>query len=183
LYINKASVLRHQGKYNDALANLDAAYNIDNLKFQDENHVYFARILLEQGRTYLDKKSEAAQAHLKEALQIYDNQPIRNLKQHAASAEALGRYYLEYDFLRDAIEMFQVAMDIRTAIYGNSHPEIAETLYSQAQVNLKMAEVSENEGSKTEAHQMLKKALNILQQYSEDNAELISKIERTLANL
>ena len=92
LYIEKAVVLRHQSKYNEALANLEAAHNIDNLHYFDENHVYFARILLEQGQTYLDKRSVlAAQEHLKEALKIYDIQPNRNVKQHADAAEALGR--------------------------------------------------------------------------------------------
>ena len=91
LYIEKAVVLRHQSKYNEALANLETAQNIDNHYF-DENHVYFARILLEQGQTYLDKRSAmAAQEHLKEALNLYDIQPNRNIKQHADAAEALGR--------------------------------------------------------------------------------------------
>ena len=38
LYVEKAVTLRHQGKYNEALTNLEAAHNIDNLHF-DENHV------------------------------------------------------------------------------------------------------------------------------------------------
>ena len=132
----------------------------------------------------MDKRSFlAAQEHLKEALQIYDIQPNRNIKQHADAAEALGRSYLENGFLHEASERFQKAMDIRTAIYGSSHPEIAETLYNQAQALLKMSEAGENEDLKTKARQKLEQALNMLRQRDDDNAELISDIERTLADL
>ena len=181
LYIEKAVVLRYQGKYNEALASLDAAHNIDNFLHLDENHVYFARILLERGQTYLDKKSiDAAQFHLQEALKIYDIQPNQNIKQHADAAEALGRVYLESGRSRDAFEMFEKALEIRTALYGSSHPEIAKTLYYQAL--LRMAEAGE-EDSKIKARQKLEQALNMLQQRDDDNAELISDIERTLADL
>jgi tetratricopeptide (TPR) repeat protein len=183
LYIEKAVVLRHQGKHNEALANLETAHNIDNLHF-DENHIYFARILLEQGQTYLDKRSVlAAQEHLKEALKIYDIQPNRNTKQHADAAEALGRNYLENGLLRDASVRFQEAMDIRTAIYGSSHPEIAETLYHQAQALLKMSEAGENEDLKAKARQKFEQARNMLRQCNDINAELISDIDRTLTDL
>jgi tetratricopeptide (TPR) repeat protein len=183
LYIEKAWVLRRLSKYNESFATLEATHNIDNLHF-DENHIYFARILLEQGQTYLDKKSFwEAQEHLREALQIYDKQLNKNVKQHADAAEALGRSYLETGFLNEATEMFQKAMEIRTAIYGSLHPEIAETLYYQAQALLKMSESRENEDSKTKARQKLEQALNMLGQSSVFNVELVSKIEHTLAAL
>jgi tetratricopeptide (TPR) repeat protein len=125
----------------------------------------------------------AAQEHLKEALKIYDIQPNRNIKQHADAVEALGRNYLENGLLRDASERFQEAMGIRMAIYGSSHPEIAETLYRQAQVLLKMAESGEGEDTKTEARQKLEQALHMLRQSSAYNVELIAEVERTIANL
>jgi tetratricopeptide (TPR) repeat protein len=184
LYIEKAVVLRHQGKYDDALADLEEAQNIENLKLKDENHVYFARILLEQGQTYLAKKDYlSAQVHLKEALQIYDIKSNRNVKQRADAAEALGQVYLESGRSRDALEMFEEAMDIRMVIYGSSHPEIDETLHNQAKALLKMLEARENEDSKTKARQKLEQALNRLRQRDDDNAKLISDIEHALANL
>ena len=175
LYIEKAVVLRHQSKYNEALANLEAALNIDNLLHFDENHIYFARILLEQGQTYLNKRSvDFAQEYLKEALKIYDIQPNRNIKQHADAAEALGRVYLESGRLPDAFKMFEEAMDIRTAIYGSSHPEIAETLKNQEKVLLKMLETDETGDLKTRAQQKLEQVRNMLRQCDDDSAKLAS---------
>jgi tetratricopeptide (TPR) repeat protein len=183
LYVEKAVILRHQSKYNEALIDLEAALNIDNLHFIDENHVNFARILLEQGQTYLDQRIvDVAEEHLKAALHIYDIQPNQNVKQHAEAAEALGRSYMETGFLHQASEMFRKAMEIKTAIYGNSHPEIAKTLHKQAQVLLKLAETAESQDAKAEARQKLEQALDILGQ-RDDNTELISDIESTLADL
>jgi tetratricopeptide (TPR) repeat protein len=182
LYIEKAVVLRHQRKYDQALAYLEAAHNIDNNLHFSENHVFFARILLEQGQTHLGRKSIlAALELLKEAIEIYDTQRRRNVKERADAAAALGRLYLENGYLREASERFKEAMDIRTTIYGSSHPEIAETLYNQAL--LKMAETGDGEDMKTEARQKLEQALNMLRQRDDDNAELVSDIERTLADL
>jgi tetratricopeptide (TPR) repeat protein len=183
LYVEKAAVLRHQSKYNEALTSLEEAHNIDNPHF-DEDHVNFARILLEQGQTYLDKRSVfVAQEHLKESLHIYDSQPNRNVKQHADAIEALGQIYLESGRSRDAFEMFEKAMNIRTAIYGSSHPEIAETLYKQAKALLNMSEAQDNEDPKDKARQILGEALIMLRQRDDDYAGLVAKIERTLANL
>jgi tetratricopeptide (TPR) repeat protein len=162
---------------------LEAAQNIDNRYF-DENHVYFARILLEQGQTYLDKKSiDVAQEHLKESLHIYDIQPNRNVKQHSDAAEALGQVYLESGRSRDAFELFEKAMVIRMAIYGSSHPVIAETLYKQAQVLLKMAKTGENQDAKAKARQKLEQAQIMLGQRDDDYAGVVSEIEFTLTNL
>ena len=170
-------------KYNEALDNLEAAQNIDNLHF-DENHVYFARILLEQGQAHLGRESIlAALEHLTEAIEIYNTQRRRNVKERADAVETLGRLYLENGYLREASERFKEALDIRNAIYGSSHPEIAETLYSQAKVILKMAEARESEDSKTRARQKLEQAMDMLPQGSGDNTKLISDIERTLAVL
>ena len=74
-------------------------------------------------------------------------------------------------------------MDIRTAIYGNSHPEIAATLYKQAQVLLKMAETGQNQNAKAKARQKLEKAQIMLGQRDDDYAGLVSEIEHTLTNL
>jgi tetratricopeptide (TPR) repeat protein len=184
LYVEKAVILRHQSKYNEALTNLEAALNIDNLHFIDENHVNFARILLEQGQIYLDKRSvDVAEEHLKAALYIYDIQPNRNVKQHADAVEALGRLYLQNGYIREASEMFNKVLEIRTAIYGSSHPEIAEALYYQAKTLLRMSEARENDGSKIEARQKLEQALSMLRHRDGDNAKLIYDIERTLADL
>ena len=125
----------------------------------------------------------AAQQHLMEALKIYAVQPNPNVKQHADAAEALGRNYLENGLLREASERFKEALDIRTAIYGSSHPEIAETLYKQAQALLKMAKTGDGEDIKIEARQKLEQALNMLQQYGDANTELVPDIERILAGL
>ncbi|MGB8982209.1 MAG: tetratricopeptide repeat protein, partial [Anaerolineales bacterium] len=184
LYIERAVILRHLGKHTEALASLDAAQSIDNRHFKAEDHIYYARILLEQGQTCLEQSNDlAAQAYLKESLQIYAAQPNRNVKQHADAAEALGQSYLETGFLHEASEMFQKAMEIRTTIYGSSHPEIAETLYNQAQILLKMAKTAENQDAKAKARQKLEQAQIMLGQRDDDNAELRSEIEHTLANL
>ena len=174
LYVEKAVILRHQSKYDEALTNLEEAHNIDNLHF-DENHVNFARILLEQGLTYLDKADfYAAQEYLKEALDIYDIQANRNVKQHADAAEALGQVYLESGRSRDAIRMFEKALDIRTAIYGGSHPEITETLKNQEKALLKTLEAGETGDLKTSAGQKLEQVRNMLRQYDAESTELAS---------
>ncbi len=79
--------------------------------------------------------------------------------------------------------MFWQAMQIRTAIYGSSHPEIAETLMDQAQALLKISETHANKDAKTEARQKLEQALNMLREPDAESAELKSAIERTLARL
>jgi hypothetical protein len=69
------------------------------------------------------------------------------------------------------------------AIYGSSHPEIAETLYRQAQVLLRMAESGEGGDKKTEAGQKLEEALDMLRQSSAPDLELITAVGRAIAEL
>ena len=173
LHIEKAVVLRHQGKYVDAFACLDVAQSIDNRHFKAADHIYYARILLEQGQVCLVKRDYlAAQAFLDEALQIYAVRPNRNVKQYADVAESLGRSYLETGSLHAAFKMFQKAMEIRTAIYGGSHPEIFETLKNQEKALLKMLETEETGDLNTRARQDLKQVQNMLRQRDNDNIEL-----------
>jgi tetratricopeptide (TPR) repeat protein len=184
LYVEKAVVLRHLGHHTDALASLDAAQGIDNLRFKTADHIYYARILLEQGKICLEKGDDsAAQAYLKEALEIYAVQQVQNVKEHADAAEALGLSYLKTGFLHESSKMFQKAMKIRKAIFGSSHPEIAEALCRQSKALSKMEHFGEMDHLKMEARQKLEQALNMLGQRNNDNAELISEIERTLADL
>ena len=184
LYIEKAMVLRHQSMFKEAFENLEVAQNIDNFLGFDENHVYFARILLEQGQTYLEKRNDyAAQEHLKEALRIYDIQPNRYVKQHADAIQALGRIYFENGFLDEASESYKKALDIRNNIYRNFHPEIAETLYSQAQVLLKVKGNGKSNELRKDARQKLEKAIDMLQQCEGDNTKLMSNIESTLKDM
>jgi tetratricopeptide (TPR) repeat protein len=185
LYVDKSVVLRRQGKYNEAFANLEEALNINNLHF-NANHVYFARICLENGRTYYRKKSYlAAKEQLEEALEIYQAQPKQDLREHANASEALGLVYLETGFLSEASKRFKKAMEIKMSIYESQHPEIAETLYNEARVLLKMAGSDDKGGEKLQnsARQKLKKALRILQENKENGAELTEVIESTLSTL
>jgi tetratricopeptide (TPR) repeat protein len=171
LYIEKAVVLRHQSKYKDALENLTAAQNIDNLFHFDENHVYFARILLEQGRTHLDKNSLLiATEYLNEALRIYDSQPDGNVKQHADAVEALGQVYLISGRPREAFEMFEKAFQIRTAIYDSSHPEITITLQHQEKALLRILETCGTENLKIKMQQKLENVRKLLRQPATDQA-------------
>lgn len=164
LYIEKAVTLRHQSKYKDALENLTIAQNIDNLHF-DENHVYFGRILLEQGQTHLDKNSlMIATDHLNEALSIYDKQSYPNVKQHADAAEALGQVHMRSGRPSDALEMFEKAFQIRTAIYGSLHPEITITLQNQEKALLRILGTCEAGNLKAKMQQKLEKVQNLLRQ-------------------
>ena len=73
----------------------------------------------------------------------------------------MGRNYLKSGFSHDALTSFNEAMDIRKDIYGDSHPEIAETMYNQAKALLKMSKARESDDTKVEARQKLEQALNM----------------------
>ena len=107
---------------------------------------------------------------MKEALHIFEIQPNRNVKQHADTAEGLGQVYLESGRSRDALEMFENAFEIRTVIYGSSHPEITDALKKQEKALSKMVEAGETGDLKAKALQKLEQVRNMLQQRDNDNA-------------
>jgi tetratricopeptide (TPR) repeat protein len=184
LFVDKAAALRACGKHKEALDNLEEAQNIINPLF-NENHLFFARIFLEFGRTYYDKKSYvAAKEQLEDALKIYLAQPNQDLREHAGASETLGLVHLETGLASKASQLFGDALEIKKSIYDSQHPEIAKTLYNEARALLKMEGAIENRGKhRAAARQKLEDALQILKSNGQNGIEQVQEIESTLSTL
>ena len=184
LLVEKAVALRTSGNYDDALDHLEEAQNLLNPLF-NENHLFFARICLEMGRCHHMKKSYvAAKEQLEEALKIYEKQPKQDPREHAKASEALGLVYLDTGFAPKASQLFGDALELKKSIYGQQHPEIAETLYNEARAFLKIKGTDGSSKKLQEsARQKLEQASQMLKGGKENGIELKEAIERTLLNL
>jgi tetratricopeptide (TPR) repeat protein len=182
LWVEKAVALRISGKYNEALLYLEKAQNINNL-FLPEDHIYFARICLENGKTYYEKRSyPAGKEQLEEALKIYMAQPDQDLKEHADAAEMLGQIFLDTGFETEALPLIVDALGMKVRIYNISHPEIAETLKKLEESLPKLVGNNHNEMHKLQAatRKKLNEALQTLKNHKEAGIEISKVVERLL---
>jgi len=184
LLVDEAVALRATGKHKEALDNLEEAQNIINPLF-NENHLFFARIFLEIGRTHYEKKSYvAAKEQLEDALKIYLAQPNQDLREHASVSETLGLVHLETGLASKASQLFGDALEIKKSIYDSQHPEIAKTLHNEARALLKMEGTGESRGKhRAAARQKLEDALQILRSNGQNGIEQVQEIESTLSTL
>ena len=185
LNIDKAVALRELKRYEEALNCLDDAQNFNNPHFE-EDHVYFARICLENGLNFYFKKSYfAAKHHLEDALKIYEIKMNQDQKERSQTLEGLGLINLETNFLDDAAQFFSEAMEIKKRIYQGGHPEFAITHFNEAQVSLRRLKPRDEDEEKNRslAKQKLEKALSILKNHETNNEVLIEKIESCLTGL
>ncbi|MBV6505193.1 MAG: hypothetical protein ILNGONEN_00751 [Syntrophorhabdaceae bacterium] len=181
LLVERAVALRTSRKYEAALDTLEEAQNLLNPLF-NENHLYFARICLEIGRNHYMKRSYmAAKEQLEEALKIYEKQSQQDPREHAKTLEALGLVYFDTNFAPKASQLFGEALELKKSIYGQQHPEIAETLYYEARAFLKMKGSDESGKKRKEsARQKLEQASQMLNGDEENSFELKDAIKKAL---
>jgi len=187
-YIDKSVALRALSRYDEASNFLDEAQNINNPHF-DANHVYFARICLENGLIFYCKESYfAAKVQLEDALKIYEIKKNQDPKERAQTLEALGLINLETNFLTAAAQFFSEALEIKKKIYQEGHPEFAITLFGEAQVLLRRLkqdeEAAENKAEiRSLTLEKLKAAQKILTTHEAKNTDLLKKIQTCLTEL
>jgi tetratricopeptide (TPR) repeat protein len=98
LHIEESVALRLMGKFKEALDHLEIAQNINNVFFKPD-HLFFARISLEKGITYLEKKDYiSAHTELEYAANNYEAKPNQDLREHVKACKALAQYYTNMNY-------------------------------------------------------------------------------------